>query len=106
MRENAFRSGAAAPRRIPRVPQQKSSPNLTSPTRRYSEINRGGSPKSRQRERGCVNSVYDKGEGVKKSEFFADDKYILKPPVGNGTQEQEPNIFKDSLLSPVQPNIW
>ena len=31
-----------------------------------------GSQKSRQKERGCVNYVPDKGEGVEKSEKFAD----------------------------------
>ena len=37
---------------------------------------KGGSPKRRQKERGCINSVHDKGgEGVKKSEHFADVIY-------------------------------
>ena len=31
-----------------------------------------GSPKSRQKERGCMNYVRDKGGRVKKSEYFAD----------------------------------
>ena len=35
-----------------------------------------GSPKSRQKERGCVNYVHDNGGGVKKSEIFADVIYL------------------------------
>ena len=34
-----------------------------------------GFPKSRQKERCCVNSVRDRGEGVNKSENFADVIY-------------------------------
>ena len=34
-----------------------------------------GSPKSRRKERGCVNYVHDRGKGVKKFEHFADIIY-------------------------------
>ena len=39
-----------------------------------------GSPKSRHKEQGCVNYVCDKGDGVKKSEHFANADVIYGSP--------------------------
>ena len=69
--------GPAHERPLPEVPLQRAKlfalSHLLGHTYMTSALGGGGaSPKNRQKNLGWVNCLCDKGEGVKKSEYFAD----------------------------------
>ena len=58
-----------------------------------------GAPKSRQKEQGRVNSVRDKGGGVKKSEIYANVLYGSPKPLYSKISTQPTTICSFNMLA-------